>query len=68
MIEISPTAISAMENILAFDGTVKFNFSVFIVSPKRFKYYFFSVTDGVPAAVILVLSPAACFGPCNFCT
>jgi hypothetical protein len=29
--DIKPTAIRANENILAFDGTVKFNFSVFIM-------------------------------------
>jgi hypothetical protein len=32
IIERSPIAMSAKENNLAFDGTVKFSFSVFIVS------------------------------------
>jgi hypothetical protein len=51
IIDIKPNAISPKENNLAFGGTVKFNFSVFIVSLESLIFYFFSAlfVAAVPA-------------------
>src|SRR4051812_45121096 len=70
MIDNNPTPINAKENRRALEGTVKFNFSVFMISLCRFNYFFASsftaelvlplvVAEAVGLAVVFVLSAAA---------